>query len=94
MEYANSQQALYYLVLVKGHLEPSWGSWFDEMNIQNLPNGVTLLSGPMVDQAMLHGLLIKIRDLGLPLISLNCLSAEEWQNQKVRISSKVNFKHK
>jgi len=79
MEYANSHQALCYRVLIKGHLEPSWGSWFDEMNIQNLPNGETLLSGPVADQAMLHGLINKIRDMGLPLISLNCLSGEEWQ---------------
>jgi hypothetical protein len=73
MKIPNKQQILFYKVLVKGHLDSSWGNWFDGMNIQNLPGGKTQLSGPVTDQAMLHGILIKIRDLGLPLISLTCL---------------------
>jgi hypothetical protein len=80
MTFANGHQAAHYRILVKGHLEPSWGSWFDGMSIQNLPDGETVLTGPVVDQAMLHGLLIKIRDLGLPLISLSRLSVEEREN--------------
>jgi hypothetical protein len=80
MTFANRHQAAYYRILVKGHLEPSWGSWFDGMSIQNLPDGETMLTGPVADQAMLHGLLIKIRDLGLPLISLSRLSAEKREN--------------
>jgi cell division FtsZ-interacting protein ZapD len=61
----------YYQIVVKGHLKTDLYPWLDEMHIQNLPNGEAMLSGPLVDQAMLHGLLIKIRDMGLPLISVN-----------------------
>ncbi len=66
-----------YQIVVKGHLESRWGQWFEGMDIQNLPGGETVLSGVVVDQAMLHGLLIKIRDLGLPLISVRNLDYEK-----------------
>jgi hypothetical protein len=62
-----------YQIVVKGHLELRWSQWFEGMDIQNLPDGISVLSGELVDQAMLHGVLIKIRDLGLPLISVQCL---------------------
>ena len=62
-----------YQIVVKGHLEPRWSQWFEGMDIQNLPDGEAVLSGVVIDQAMLHGLLIKIRDLGLPLISVQHL---------------------
>ena len=61
----------YYQIVVKGHLETGLHSWLNGMHIQNLSNGEAVLFGPVVDQAMLHGLLIKIRDMGLPLISVN-----------------------
>jgi hypothetical protein len=77
----NGYQGVHYKILVKGHLESSWGSWFEGMNIQNLPNGETKLSGRVTDQAMLHGLLIKIRDLGLPLISINRFPAKDYQKK-------------
>ena len=60
----------YFQIVVRGHLKTDWHQCFDGMHIQNLPNGEALLSGPVVDQSMLHGLLIKIRDIGLPLISV------------------------
>ena len=66
-----------YQIVVRGHLEAHLVAWFNGMDIQNLPGGEAVLSGPVVDQAMLHGLLIKIRDLGLPLVSVRCLGAEE-----------------
>jgi hypothetical protein len=65
-----------YQIILKGHLKPTWGNWFDGMQVLNLPNGQVKIYGPIKDQAMLHGLLIKIRDLGLPLISLNRVPAE------------------
>jgi hypothetical protein len=65
-----------YQVVVKGHLEPYWSQWFDGMAIRNMPNGEAVLSGPVADQAMLHGLLIKVRDLGLELVSIRCLGSE------------------
>ncbi len=66
-----------YLIVVKGHLESRWSQWFEGMDIQNLPGGEAVLSGVIGDQAMLHGLLIKIRDLGLPLISVQHLEYKE-----------------
>jgi hypothetical protein len=60
-----------YRIVIKGHLDSEWSDWFDGLNITLVDNGETILSGPVVDQTALHGVLIKIRDLGLPLLSLN-----------------------
>ena len=57
-------------IRVKGHLDSHWSAWFDDMTITNQANGEAVLVGPLVDQAALHGLLIKIRDLGLPLLAI------------------------
>jgi len=57
-----------YQIKVKGHLDPRWSEWFDGLAITHKPNGETLLAGPVVDQAALHGLLSKVRDLGLTLL--------------------------
>ena len=59
-----------YEIRLKGHLEPQWASWFDGLTITLEENGDTLLSGPVADQAALHGLLKKVRDLGMPLVSV------------------------
>ena len=59
-----------YQIVVKGHLDGEWSDWFDGLAITPVDNGETILSGPLVDQTALHGVLIKIRDLGLPLLSL------------------------
>jgi hypothetical protein len=59
-----------YQIRVKGHLDSQWSAWFDGMTIINEPNGEALLAGPVTDQSALHGLLIKIRDLGLPLLAI------------------------
>ena len=59
-----------YQIRIKGHLGPQWTDWFGEMTITLEDNGDTLLTGPVVDQAALHGLLRKVRDLGAPLISV------------------------
>lgn len=60
----------YYEIRVKGHLDQRWAHWFDGLTITLDDNGDTRLTGPVVDQAALHGLLKKVRDLGLPLISV------------------------
>jgi len=60
-----------YEIRIKGHLGHPWADWFDGLTITLEDNGNTLLTGPVVDQAALHGLLKKVRDLGLPLISVN-----------------------
>jgi hypothetical protein len=59
-----------YQIVIKGHLDPEWSDWFGGLTITMMDNGETVLAGPIVDQAALHGVLIKIRDLGLPLLSL------------------------
>ncbi len=59
-----------YQIRVKGHLGPGWSDWFDGWRIVNEENGEAVLSGPVADQAALHGLLTRIRDLGLPLIAV------------------------
>ena len=59
-----------YEIRLKGHLENRWVKWFNGLTITLEENGDTLLSGPVADQAALHGLLKKVRDLGLPLVSV------------------------
>jgi hypothetical protein len=58
-----------YKIRIKGQLDPEWTDWFEGLTI-TLENGDTLLTGPVIDQAALHGLLKKVRDLGMPLISV------------------------
>ena len=60
-----------YQIRIKGHLGHQWTDWFGGLTITLEDNGDTLLTGPVVDQAALHGLLKKVRDLGMPLLSVN-----------------------
>ena len=62
-------QAMVYQIRIKGHLNRRWTEWFGDVTVTLEDNGETLLTCPVVDQATLHGLLRKVRDLGLPLIS-------------------------
>jgi hypothetical protein len=62
-------QLMVYQIRIKGHLDPQWTDWFDGLTITLEENGATLLTGPVVDQAALHSLLRKVRDMGMPLIS-------------------------
>ena len=59
-----------YEIRIKGHLEKRWAVWFEGLTITLEDNGDTLLTGPVVDQAALHGLLRKVRDLAMPLLSV------------------------
>jgi hypothetical protein len=59
-----------YEIRVKGRLGGRWSEWFDGLQITNLENGEALLSGEVMDQAELHGVLAKVRDLGLPLVAV------------------------
>jgi hypothetical protein len=73
------QEALY-KIKVEGHLDQSWSSWLDGLTIEAQAHGETLLSGPVRDQAALHGLLNKIRDQGLVLLSVERICKKECFN--------------
>lgn len=65
-----------YEIRVKGHLDQHWSAWFDAMTITNVENGDTIISGSLLDQAALHGLLIKVYNLNLTLISVLRIEAD------------------
>ena len=67
----DSPQPGMYQIRIKGHLGPQWIEWFDGLTITLEENGDTLLTGPVIDQSALHGILKKVRDLGMPLLSVN-----------------------
>ena len=66
-----NSEATTYQIRIKGHLGPEWSDWFGGLDITVEDNGNTLLTGQVVDQAALHGLLRKMRDLGMPLVSIS-----------------------
>ena len=63
-----------YRIRVKGHLSEQWTNWFSGLTLENLPNGHAVLSGRLPDQAALYGVLNRIRDIGLTLISVDCFA--------------------
>src|SRR5439155_26487034 len=82
MESEHIRQEVYQIV-VKGHLDSEWSDWFDGLTITLVDNGETILSGPIVDQTALHGVLIKIRDLGLPLLGLSRIEPERGKESNL-----------
>jgi hypothetical protein len=67
----NPDQVVIYQIKIRGRLDSHWSDWFEGLTITPMADGNTLLTGPVTDDASLHGLLKKVRDLGLPLISVN-----------------------
>ena len=65
-----------YEIRLKGHLDSRWAAWFDGLTLTNESDGTTLIHGPVTDQAALHGLLQKVRDMGLPLVSVTAVQPE------------------
>jgi hypothetical protein len=64
-----------YEIRVRGHLDARWGEWFDGLSLTHERDGTSVLSGPVVDQSALYGVLRKVRDLGLPLVSVRAIDA-------------------
>jgi len=77
-------QPMAYQIRIKGHLDCQWTDWFGALTITLEEDGVTLLTGPVIDQAALHGLLKKVRDLGMPLLSVNCVKLEQADASDVK----------
>ncbi|MBI5034403.1 MAG: hypothetical protein HZB51_28095 [Chloroflexi bacterium] len=73
-----------YEIRLKGHLDNRWADWFEGMTITLEENGDTLLTGQVIDQAALHGLLKKVRDLGMPLVSVNSVNPGQAKTQEVK----------
>ena len=71
-----------YQIRVKGHLGQRWNQWFDGLTITNVEQGEAVLSGPLPDQAALHGVLMKIRDMGLPLLAVNRVATDDPEKSR------------
>jgi len=65
-----------YEIRLKGHLDARWATWFDGLTLATCSDGTTTIGGPVIDQAALHGLLQRVRDMGLPLISVTRLEPD------------------
>ena len=76
------EQSAFYQIRVTGHLGSAWTDWFEGLTITQEDNGDTLLTGSVVDQAALYGLLKKVRDVGLPLVSVNPVPCNEPHLEK------------
>lgn len=77
-------QLMIYQIRIKGHLDHKWADWFEGFTITPLNNGETLLAGPVLDQAMLHSLLRKVRDANLPLIAISGLEPEQADGSNIK----------
>jgi len=66
-----------YEIRLRGHLDSRWAAWFDGLSLSNEDDGTTIIGGPVADQAALHGLLQKVRDLGLPLVSVTQVQPDQ-----------------
>ena len=69
----------WYELRLHGHLDPRWSAWLDGLDVARQGDGTTLVRGPLADQAALHGLLARIRDIGVPLVSVTQVEADEPQ---------------
>jgi hypothetical protein len=74
-----------YEIRIKGHLDDRWAEWFGGLTITLEDSGDTLLTGPVVDQAALHGLLRKVRDLGMPLLSVTRIEPDQANASDVKL---------
>ena len=75
-----NEEARIYQIRIEGHLGQQWTDWFEGLSITPGEDGTTLLTGPVIDQSALHGLLKKVRDLGAPLVSVNRMETDGSSN--------------
>ena len=73
----NHNGAGWYEIRLKGHLDSRWAAWFDGLSLTHDSDGTTVISGPVLDQAALHGLLQRVRDVGIPLVSVAQVDPDE-----------------
>ncbi len=77
-------EPLVYQIRLQGHLGPHWADWFEGLTLMLEANGDTLLTGPVIDQAALYGVLRKVRDAGLPLLSVVCVKPGQADRSDVK----------
>jgi hypothetical protein len=70
------QPPMHYEIRVRGVLGPGWSAWFEGLRVTSDEHGETVIAGPVADQAALHGVLTKIRDLGMDLLGVRCVDAD------------------
>ncbi|MBL8076745.1 MAG: hypothetical protein JNM55_02195 [Anaerolineales bacterium] len=81
---SHPDQPMVYQIRIKGHLSRQWADWFERLTITLEDDGNTLLTGLVIDQAALHGLLKKVRDLGMPLLSVNRVNLNQADSPIVK----------
>ena len=86
----NPSQTVIYQIRFKGHLDSQWTDWFGGLTITLEDDGDTLLTGPVIDQAALHGLLKKVRDLGMPLVSISQVQFQETHPYRSKKEKEMN----
>jgi hypothetical protein len=81
----DKDQPMVYQIRIRGHLGQQWMDWFDGLTIMLEEDGNTLLTGALIDQAALHGILKKVRDLGMPLLSVNSVGSSPQDNEQATL---------
>jgi hypothetical protein len=82
-------QPVVYQIRLKGQLDSQWADWFEGLTITLEDNGDTLLTGPVIDQAALHGLLKKVRDLGMPLVSVSPVESGQEHTPDAKLPNTI-----
>lgn len=90
----NAHQPTIYEIKVEGHLDRQWTDWFGGVTVIVEEDGNTRLACPVVDQAALHGLLKKVRDLGIPLISVNRIGSGQTKDADIELPVQSREAHK